>query len=410
MKFRLRNFFLILVCFGGGSAHGGLPSPHLTFSAQAGEFSRATEDYKDIWDKEGPRITATLARVSGLSFAENEISVIVYEGASYSGGLNEPIYLRASHSHEVKKEALIHELGHKMQFDLPLTPEIDLHRALFLFLYDVWTDLYGAEFANQSVVIEKSRKGFYDYEAAWNWALSFSREQRAKILSDLIQDKNKDHFVDSQGNRREDLNLAWQNLGGFFAEDRPARIGVKQKFFPFGNSRFNCETGEIFINASVPPGNSFTELVTHEGSHICLCVLTNKFNLQESSRFWDEGLATLLQYRFKGQEASYKKRALALASEQLAHKNLSFDLLAHWSTYAKNSSGRINDFAYGVGSSFDYFIIDTYGEQNLKNFLKDLGETQNFAKSLQNIFHTSPEGLEKAWKDSLLQVHSKENL
>lgn len=166
--------------------------PELIFSASSDEFLPATKEYENIWNTDGDRIVASLEKVSGLSFKEASIKIVVFEGISYAGHYGEPIQLRASPSLEVKKEVLIHELGHKMQFGLPLTKNIDLHRALFLFLYDVWVDLYGVDFANQSVAVEKSRKGRYDYESAWNWALSYSREERAKMLSDLRAGKIAD--------------------------------------------------------------------------------------------------------------------------------------------------------------------------------------------------------------------------
>lgn len=160
-------------------------NPTLDFISSSDIFLQATKEYEGIWRSDGQRIETTLEQVSGLSFKEKTISAIIYEDVSYAGHLGEPLYLRASYPFEIKKEALVHELGHKLQFDLPLTEEIDLHRALFLFLYDVWTDLYGIDFANKSVAAEKIRKGGYDYAAAWNWALSFSRTERAKLLADL---------------------------------------------------------------------------------------------------------------------------------------------------------------------------------------------------------------------------------
>lgn len=178
-------FLLTCSCAHGGVAVNASSKPQLNFTASADEFLSATKEYQDMWNSDGDRIVATLEKVSGLSFKEASINVIVFEGISYSGHYGEPIQLRASPSLEVKKEVLIHELGHKMQFGLPLTQEIDLHRALFLFLYDVWVDLYGIDFADRSVAVEKSRKGRYDYESAWNWALSHSREERAKLLADL---------------------------------------------------------------------------------------------------------------------------------------------------------------------------------------------------------------------------------
>jgi hypothetical protein len=35
-----------------------------------------------------------------------------------------------------------------------------------------WADLYGERFAVDQVEVERGRRGLYDYESAWNWALS----------------------------------------------------------------------------------------------------------------------------------------------------------------------------------------------------------------------------------------------
>jgi hypothetical protein len=59
------------------------------------------------------------------------------------------------------------------------TSEIDEHRKLFLVLYDIWVVLYGKDFADKNVAVESRRKGLYDYESAWKWALAMSAEERA---------------------------------------------------------------------------------------------------------------------------------------------------------------------------------------------------------------------------------------
>jgi hypothetical protein len=87
----------------------------------------------------------------------------------------------------VKRATLIHELGHRLlvPIRIPKSKDLDEHKVLFLILYDVWEQLYGKEFADRSVEVEKQRKGLYDYEAAWKWALSLSKEQRAAEFKEL---------------------------------------------------------------------------------------------------------------------------------------------------------------------------------------------------------------------------------
>lgn len=132
--------------------------------------------------------------ISGLKLKDAEVRVIVYEGVSMSGYGDGPMKMRASYPSNIKKATLIHELGHRLITDIPKTKEIDEHRVLFLVLYDIWEKLYGKDFADQAVEVEKSRKGLYDYESAWKWALSLSKEERAakfKALRILGKEKGK---------------------------------------------------------------------------------------------------------------------------------------------------------------------------------------------------------------------------
>jgi hypothetical protein len=76
-------------------------------------------------------------------------------------------------------------LGHRLSFLLPRTAELDDHRLLYLFLYDVWTDLYGRDFADRMVSIERRIPGGYDYDAAWTWALAMTRAERQARLRAL---------------------------------------------------------------------------------------------------------------------------------------------------------------------------------------------------------------------------------
>ncbi len=99
---------------------------------------------------------------------------------------------RASYPSEIKKATLIHELGHRLNAKIRNRPNgIDEHRVLFLYLYDVWTRLYGKSFADHAVEVEKQRKGIYDYETAWKWALSMSGQKRASKLREIIHTPSK---------------------------------------------------------------------------------------------------------------------------------------------------------------------------------------------------------------------------
>ena len=177
---------LLLICASYLPAQD--PLIKMTFTPESEKFVEATSRYQDIWKTEGRKMIEAMEIVSGLRFLEREISVIVFESASSSGFGDTPMKLRASYPEEVKKATLIHELGHRLISQLKNRPkDIDEHRILFLYLYDVWTKLYGRSFADRMVEVEKKRKGIYDYETAWNWTLSLSEEERAAKFKEIVK-------------------------------------------------------------------------------------------------------------------------------------------------------------------------------------------------------------------------------
>ena len=163
------------------------------------EFTEAAREYEEIWDKDGKRIIESLEKISNLSFFEAKIEIMVYEGRSWTSlDTMTPIRLklRSSYPLDTKRGTLIHELGHALliknglilKFDIKKAKKynMDDEQALFLILYDIWIELYGKEFADKQVYIESNRKGIYDYESAWKWALSFSKEKRAELFRKLV--------------------------------------------------------------------------------------------------------------------------------------------------------------------------------------------------------------------------------
>lgn len=157
-------------------------SVRLSFVAQSDEFASDTLEYEQIWAEEGTQIIAAMESVSGLRFdnpiySDTDISVLVLEGVSRSGYRERPVQLRASYPSSTKRATLIHELGHRLQSNIFRLGEEE-HPQLFLWLYDVWTELYGQPFADAEVEVEKRRGG--RYPAAWNSALMLTSEQRAE--------------------------------------------------------------------------------------------------------------------------------------------------------------------------------------------------------------------------------------
>jgi hypothetical protein len=156
------------------------------------QFEAATDEYRAIWAAEGNRIIAAMEQISKLRFPEKKLKAEIYEGTSFSGRGGEPMRLRASYPAPVKKGTLVHELGHRMNAQLRKRPlDLDEHRLLFLYLYDLFENLYGKEFADREVAWEKTLKGRYDYDAAWTWALAMTRDERQAKLGEVLRANRK---------------------------------------------------------------------------------------------------------------------------------------------------------------------------------------------------------------------------
>ncbi len=160
----------------------------MTFTAQDDTFAAAAEVYRRLWVDEGPAIVEAMERGTGLTFLERQVKAVIFEGPSRSGAGDDPMYLRASYPDDVKKATLVHEHGHRLIAQLRNRPaDLDEHRVLFLFLYEVWESLWGKDFADAQVMIERGRTGLYDYESAWRWALSISKDERASRFAAIVR-------------------------------------------------------------------------------------------------------------------------------------------------------------------------------------------------------------------------------
>lgn len=149
------------------------------------KFLDACTQYDIIWKNDGASILETFKEIIGLELQEERIAALVYEGMSFSGrDQNDTMKLRASYTDDVKKGTLIHELGHRLVFDIKTQSSEEEHKFLNLFLYDVWDNLYGKEFAASMVEVESERNDMY--RRAWKYALSMNYDQRQKLLHEKL--------------------------------------------------------------------------------------------------------------------------------------------------------------------------------------------------------------------------------
>jgi hypothetical protein len=176
-------------------------SPPIEFVPAAPRFAEATDAYRLLWESDGERIIAAMEAATGLAFPATPIDVIVTGGPPMTTYDGRTIRLRADYSPDYKRATLVHEIGHRLAFALPRSHEMDDHRLLYLFLYDVWTDLYGRDFADRMVRIERRIPGPVDYDAAWTWALAMTREERQARLRLLVAQTNASQSVDASSPR-----------------------------------------------------------------------------------------------------------------------------------------------------------------------------------------------------------------
>lgn len=158
-------------------------APPLAFTPVAPSFASAADEYRRVWDREGPAMAAALERAAGLRFPPEPVEILVSEGRPMTSFDGRTIRLRASYSPAYKKATLVHELGHRLALALPRGAGLDDHRLLYLFLYDAWTDLYGRDFADRMVAIERRIGPAYD--STWRWALAMTRGERQDRLAAL---------------------------------------------------------------------------------------------------------------------------------------------------------------------------------------------------------------------------------
>jgi hypothetical protein len=98
--------------------------------------------------------------------------------------------LRASYSSDTKRATLVHELGHRLVGDL-VPGTFDDHPAVFLFIYDVWVELWGQTFADEQVAIERKRVGPADYDRIWRATLDLTAAERASRFREFVVERRR---------------------------------------------------------------------------------------------------------------------------------------------------------------------------------------------------------------------------
>ena len=189
MTRHLISLLALTLCVGFASAEARA-YPRIDFEPESGRFNAAAEEYREIWRTEGERISRALEAATGLEMETGPIGAIVYQGISNSGYKRQPMRMRASYPPDTKRATLVHELAHRLISDF-VSKDGEDHPIIFLFVYDVWVQLWGQEFADEQVAVESERRGHYDYESAWRDALALGREGRAERWKQFLAEQRR---------------------------------------------------------------------------------------------------------------------------------------------------------------------------------------------------------------------------
>jgi hypothetical protein len=166
------------------------PSLHIEFIASGPQFAADAKTYQELWAGEGARIVEVMERRTGLRFEAGPVRAMVYEGVSYSGDRERPMFMRASYPPDTKRATLVHEIGHRLMGDL-VPGDVEHHSIIFLFVYDVWVELWGQAFADAQVAIERKRTGQTNYDGLWTAALALSAAERSSRFEQFVRDRRR---------------------------------------------------------------------------------------------------------------------------------------------------------------------------------------------------------------------------
>ena len=209
------------------------------------------------------------------------------------------------------------------------------------------------------------------------------------------------HYFDERDQPLPEWDGVWSKLHTFFGSDTPPHITLRQ--FSGRGGRFNGPSHTIVISDAAA-GNGLVQIVAHESAHLSLYQVTRGASAMEPFRFFDEGYSDIVSKTIAGENmTNHKRSALAIASAQVKARALDFAKVQHWSSYAGNRPSEGNDYAYPVGSSFVYFVIDSFGERKLFDFFRDVGETKDLDTSFQHVFGLGAAAVEQRWKDYVVK-------
>lgn len=238
---------------------------------------------------------------------------------------------------------------------------------------------------------------------------SFALEQISKnniiVHYDKKNEKLAKHILEISENAGESVSL---KTG--IKYDKPLTIKISQSKNDF-NSELGIKNldiqgvaisdlGYVILN----PDNIFKsssddifKLLEHEFSHIFLGDYISHSSDLSFPRWLNEGIA---QYVSGGMSELYSfSYQNSLQSAFIANKVLPFSLLIN------TFPGTRDNFtlAYAQSISMTQYLVDKYGEENLRVLINNIKKEENFYKAFSNTYSTEFNQIEREWLDEKRQ-------
>lgn len=207
----------------------------------------------------------------------------------------------------------------------------------------------------------------------------------------FAEGKVKEAFT---GMELAEFDAAYDSLKEYYGDALPSPVYLA--YTQGSISRFSSPNVVVLSFTDLMNDEQRVPTVTHEASHLGNFGLTKGQSKENAFRFIDEGFASIWQ--FKSNVDGYKGYTMGVAKEYLGRGKIAFTQIQDWRTYFGSRPEEFDYKAYNVGSSFVFYVTDTYGEDGFQRLLREIGNTKDLAEALQAALGISLNDAEQAWK------------
>ncbi|MDQ2932998.1 MAG: hypothetical protein M3Q80_01300 [bacterium] len=146
------------------------------------DYSQAIKEYEEIWNTWGTKIIQAWEKELGFTFEEKKMVALIWSGISHCP----PLCLRDDYEFERRKSVITHEIGHLLlNRKMKKVSSLEVHKTMYLVLYDIFCNLYGKEYADSTVLLDNEWSPMY--KEAWEYALSFKTREERKAEFEKIK-------------------------------------------------------------------------------------------------------------------------------------------------------------------------------------------------------------------------------